>query len=71
LDRVTELRDLARESLVEDTDWAEWLLMMNRERFTSILMEALGVMLNPEIAAEGEAAIAQDSSRARDWAMDG
>jgi hypothetical protein len=61
---------MARESLVEDTDWAEWLLMMNRERFTSILMEAFGVILSPGIAAEEEAAIAQDSSRARDWARD-
>jgi hypothetical protein len=33
-----------------------------------ILVEALGVVLIPEIVAEEEAAIAQDSSRARDWA---
>jgi hypothetical protein len=63
-----ELRDWTTESLMERADLVGWLLMRKKERFTPILQEALGVMLTPEIAAEEEATIAQDSSRARDWA---
>jgi hypothetical protein len=39
-----------------------------RGPFTPILKEALGIMLSPEMAAEEEAAIARNSTRARDWA---
>jgi hypothetical protein len=42
--------------------------MRSKEPCTPILKVALGVVLSPEIAAEEEAATAQASSRARDYA---
>jgi hypothetical protein len=63
LDYVTELRDWTTDSRVEGADLAEWLLMRGKESFPPILNEALGIMLTPEIAAEEEGAMAEDSSR--------
>jgi hypothetical protein len=63
-----ELRDWTRERLMKGADLAEWLLMRKKERIRRFLKEPLGVMLSPEIVGEEEVAIAQDSSRARDWA---
>jgi hypothetical protein len=51
---------------VEGADLADWLLVGRKERCTPIPKDALGLIVTPEIAAEEEAAIAQDSSRARD-----
>jgi hypothetical protein len=65
---MMELRDWTRERLMEGADLAEWRLMRKKDRITPILKEALGVMLSPEIAEEEGVAIAQDSTRARDWA---
>jgi hypothetical protein len=68
LDRVIELRDLTRERPVDSAKLDEWLMTRRKERFTPILKEALAVMLSPEIATEEEASLAEDSSRAGDWA---
>jgi hypothetical protein len=50
------------------TDSSQWLLMRKEERFQQILSEDLGAMRSPEVAKGEGATMAQDSSRARDWA---
>ena len=68
VDQVIDLRSSTREELMEGQDLAEWLLERKKSRFTPILKEVLGVMLSPEVAEAEDAAISQDTHRARDWA---
>jgi hypothetical protein len=65
-----ELGDWTRGRVMGDSDLAEWLSTGEgrRERFAPILRGALRIMPGPEAGEEEEAAIAQDSLKARHWA---